>query len=312
MRIRAEDGIELISALWADEYPLVRKYFGKYLAKLLRAAQSESCDTHFAKIALCPHILEARLRRIEGQEQTQRIMSEVGNVSDPENLDKRLTNAWAELRVIDQLCKEGFDSIQKVEVVADLTARESKQAFAFQVTRVNKSWRTQVIDHSEPGVSVDRIGYGNIGDIYKRLSKQLHKNLSGGHEMCGPDDEYGPLSYYFWDAIEDKNGDFKKWTEEGYRRCLVIVSNEEGLQDSMVRHVACRLIREVLHNWLLAIHFEELLWLPDAGNGAWFKIGSTIEETRCFAGWSDETGSDKATVRRREVDLDSVLPDWKA
>jgi len=311
MRIRAEDGIELIAALWADEYPLVRKYFGKHLAKLVRAAQSESYDTHFAKIALCPHLLEARLRRIEDQEQTQRIMSEVGNVSDPENLDKRLTNAWAELRVIDQLRKEGFDSIQKVKVIADLKAQKSKQTFAFQVTRVNKSWRTQVIDHSDPGVSVDRIGYGNIGKIYKRLSKQLHKNLSSGNKRCGPDDEYGPLSYYFWYAIEDKNGDFKKWTEEGYRRCLVIVSNEEGLQDSMVRHIACRLVREALHNWLQAIHFEELLWLPDAGNGAWFKIGSTIEETRCFADWSDEPGRDKATVRRREVDLDSVLPAWK-
>jgi hypothetical protein len=312
MHIRAEGGIELTAALWANEYPLVQEYFGEHLAKLLRAVQSESCDAHFAKIALCPHLLEARLGRIEGLEQTQRIMSEVGNVSDPENLDKRLANAWSELRVIDQLRKEGFDSIQKVEVIADLTARKGEQAFAFQVTRINKSWRTQVTDHSELDVSIDRIGYGDIREIYKRLSKQLYKNLPSGNEICGLDDEYGPLSYYFWDTIEDKNDDFKKWDEENCRRCLVIVSNEEGMQDSMVRHVACRLICEMLHNWLQVIYFEELLWLPDAGNGAWFTIGPIIEETRCFADWSDEPGSDRDTVCRREVDLDSVLPAWKA
>jgi hypothetical protein len=312
MRVRAEDGIELIAALWADEYPLVRKYFGKHLAKLLRASQSGACDAHFAKVALCPCLLEARLQRIEALEQTQRIMSEVGNIDDPKNLDERLQNAWAELRVVDQLRKEEFDSIQKVEVTADLMAQKGGQTLVFQVTRVNKSWRTQVIDHSDPGTSVDRIGYGDIGDIYRRLSRQLHKNLSSEGETCEPDDKYGPLGYYFWNAIEDKNCDFKKWTEEDHRRCVVIVSNEEGLQDSMVRHVACRLIREALHNWLPAIHFEELLWLPDAGDGAWFKVGATIKETYCFVDWGDEPGSDRTTVSRRGMDLDSVIPAWRA
>ena len=310
MCVRA-DGIELIADLWADKYPLVRKYFGEHLVKLVRASQSGSCDAHFAKVASRPYLLEDRLQRIESLGQTQCIMSEIGKIDAPENLDKRLRNAWAELRVVDQLRKEGFDSIQKVEVIADLTAQKGGQNFAFQVTCVNKSWDAQVIDHSEPGTSVDRIGYGNINDIYRRLSKPLHKNLSSRGETCESDDEYGPLDYYFWNAIEDKNCDFKKWAEEGDRRCVVIVSSEEGLQDSMVRHVACRLIREALHNWLPAIHFEELLWLPDAGNGAWFKIGATIEETQCFTDWGDEPGSDKTKVCRREVDLDSELPAWR-
>ena len=312
MRVRAEDGIELIAGLWADEYPLARKYFGEHFAKLLRATQSGSCDTHFAKVALRPYLLEARLQRIEALGQTQGIISEVGNIDDSENLDKRLQNAWAELRVVDQLRREGFGSIQKVEVTADLVAQKDGQVLAFQVTRVNKSWRTQVIDHSNPGTPGDRIAFGNIGDIYRRLSQQLYKNLPSGGETCEPDDEYGPLSYYFWNAIESKNCDFKKWTEESHRRCVVIISNEEGLQDPMIRHIACRLIREALHNWLPAIHFEELLWLPDAGNGAWFKMGATIEETRCFADWSDEPGSDRTSVYRREVDLDSVIPAWRA
>lgn len=308
MRICAEEGIEIIAALWAGEYPLVRRYFGAHLAGLLRAMQSGSGDTHFAKVALRPYVLEARLRRIEGLEQTKSVMSEVGDISDPESLDRRLANAWAELRAIDQLRKEGFVSIRKVKAIADITARKGEQTFAFQVTRLNKSWRTQVTNHSEAGVSIDQIAYGNIGEIYKRLSKQLHKSLFSGTELCDPVGEYGPLGYYFWDAIEGKNIDLRKWPEENDRRCLVIISNEEGLQDPMVRHVFCRLIREILHNWLQAIHFEELLWLPDAGNGAWFKIGSDIQETRCFADWSDGPERGRDTICRREVDLDSVLP----
>jgi hypothetical protein len=306
-----EDRLELVAALGADEYPLVHKYFGRHLAKLLKATQGGPCDTHFAKVALRPYLLEARLQRIEALGQTQRIMSEVGDIDDPKDLDERLQNAWAELRVVDQLRKEGFDSIQKVKVTADLMAQKDEQTLVLQVTRVNKSWRTQVVNHSDSSTSVDHIGYGDIGDIYRRLSPQLHRDLSNKSETCELDNEYGPLSYYFWDAIEDKNCDFKKWTEEDCRRCVVIVSNEEGLQDSMVRHVACRLIREALHNWLSAIHFEELLWLPDAGNGAWFKVGATIEETQCFADWGDEPGSDKITVRRKEMDLDSTIPAWR-
>jgi hypothetical protein len=179
------------------------------------------------------------------------------------------------------------------------------------VTRINRSWREQVEEHGDPGTSVDHIAYGNIGDIYGRLSKQLHRQLPG-MDGLSESDEYGPLSYYFWGAIEDKNCDFREWITEGYIRCLVVVSNESELQDRMVRHVACRLIREALHNWLREPHFEELLWLPDAGNGAWFKIGATIEETRCFADWSDEPGRGESTVSRREVDLDSAFPAWKA
>lgn len=311
MRIRAEDMIDLVAALWADEYPLVRKYFGKHLSKLLRAIHTGSYDAHFAKVALCPSLLEARLQRIEALGQTQRIMSEVGNIDDPKHLDERLLSAWAELRVVDQLLRERFDQIKKVEVTADLKAQKGGQALAFQVTRVNKSWRTQVIDHSGPGTLVDRVGYGNIRDIYRRLSPQLYKSLPSNSGTYQSTDEYGPLSYYFWNAMEDKNCDFARWTEEDHRRCIVIVSNEEGLQDSMVRHVACRLIREALHNWLPSIHFEELLWLPDAGNGAWFKVGATLEETRCFVDWSDEPGDDKTTVSRREADLDSEIPAWR-
>ena len=311
MRISATDAFELIAALWADEYPLARRHFGGHFATLVRAMQGGAYEAHFAKVAMCPGLLEARLLRIEALGQTESIMSEVGSPSDSASLDQRLLGAWAELRTVDQLRKEGFDSIAKVEVTADLVAQQGEQVTAFQVTRISKSWTTQVRERSEPGASVDRIAYGDIGDIYRRLAIQLHRKLRGGDGTC-EDDVYGPLSYYFWDAIDRKNADLRKWDEEDHIRCLVIVSNEEGLGEPMVRHVACRLLREVLHNWLPEIHFEELLWLPDAGNGAWFKVGAAPEGTQCFADWGDEPGSDRNTVCRREVDLDSVIPSWRS
>jgi len=119
---------------------------------------------------------------------------------------------------------------------------------------------------------------------------------------------YGPLSYYFWDALETKNASFKKWTGVDNIRCIVIVSSEEELQDPLLRHVACRLIREAIHQWLpTPPHFEELLWLPDLGNGAWFKVGSRPEDTRCFVDWHDEPGRSLGDeVSRREIDLDSI------
>jgi hypothetical protein len=308
VEIKAEEGLELVAALWADEYPLVRKYFGHNLAKLLRADQRGDYQMRFARKALRPQLLEARLQRIEDLGQTRRVVAEVGAIDDPDQLDDRLSDAWAELRVMDQLHREGFTSIWKVQQVVDLIADRDEVTTAFQVTRINKSWREQVSKHGQPGTSPGHIPYGAIGDIYKRLSNQLYIQLSGPDEQA-ESDEYGPLSYFFWDALLRKNSDLKHWSEEGHTRCLVIVSSERDLQDPMVRHIACRLIREALHEWLQELHFEELLWLPDAGNGAWFKIGATTHQTRCLADWNDGPESSQVKVSRSELNLDSVWPE---
>jgi hypothetical protein len=50
----------------------------------------------------------------------------VGKTQDPDKLDERLMTAWAELRTMSQLQKEGFAEIRKVEVTADLTIVDPK------------------------------------------------------------------------------------------------------------------------------------------------------------------------------------------
>jgi len=94
-------------------------------------------------------------------------------------------DAWAELRVFCQLCKEGFSSISKVTETADLTATRGDGKFAFQVKRINNSLDNQVNRRNKPDMR-DSNPTGEIGDIYARLD--------------------GPLSYFFWDSLEKKNG----------------------------------------------------------------------------------------------------------
>jgi len=289
--ITKEECLRLISQLWADDFPLVKKYFGKYIGQLVEALLDENpYEGRFAKAAFEPQALERRLQRIEETGQTSRIVSEVGELQDPIELDRRLMDAWAELRTICQLCKEGFGNISKVTEIADLTATRGDEKFAFQVKRINNSLDNQVNRMNEPGKR-DSDPTGEIGEIYSRLGE--------------------PLSYFFWDSLEKKNGKFKDWVETYSKRCIVIVSGDEDLQDPMVRHIACQKIREGLHS-LINRHFDELLWLPDLSNGAWFKVKLRLEDTQCFADWADTFGnSEMDTVNRREIDLNSVIPAQK-
>jgi hypothetical protein len=113
----------------------------------------------------------------------------------------------------------------------------------------------------------------------------------------------------------EKNAGFKSFSDQSYRRCLVLISGDEHLQDALVRHIACQQIRASLHDQAFRkLYFEELLWLPDLGNGAWFIVGDDISSTRCFADWSDEPsesgGRNEDEVHRREQDLDSPIDRW--
>jgi hypothetical protein len=276
--------LTLVADLWVDKYPLVRKYFGKYLSQLIRAALDKPYEGRFINAAFFPEELENRLREIEHTDQTEYIMSEVRNIQDPVEIDRRLMDAWAELRTISQIVKEGFTEVAKVKATADLTAKRQEHVYAFQVKRINSSLDMRVEQHNEPDER-DSTPEGALSDIYERLGE--------------------PVSYFFWDALREKNAKFKKWDETNWIRCIVIVSGDEDLQDPLVRHIACKKIREGIH-YLSQRHFEELLWLPDTGNGAWFKIGYSREETRCFADWKDELGNpdSKEDVNRREIHLD--------
>lgn len=287
MEIRKDEAIRLIAGLWADKYPLTRQYFGKYLKQLLTAViEGVPFDEHFVNCAFRPSDLEKRLNKIEYLGQTKSIVAEVGNISDPDILDKRLSDAWAEIRVIDQLIREGFTNILKVKETSDFTSVLGEQNYAFQVTRINVSLESEA---SKDPTKRSTSPFGSIASVHDRLDSVV--------------------SNFFWDALEKKNGKFRNWKREGYQRCIAIVNSDENLQDPMTRYIACQQIRNGIH-LLMKRHFDELLWLPDLGNGAWFKFGLKPENTRCFVDWKDVPNQDLVSediVIRREVNLDSMI-----
>jgi len=290
MMMDEEQCLHLISQVWAGNFPLVKRYFGKYLGRLVKALQSGSLpEGRFVRVAFSPERLERRLQIIEPLGQTSAIVSEIGDVRDPIELDTRLVNAWAELRTLYQLHKEGFEGIQKIRDIADLTATKQGVSYAFQVTRITTLLKEQ-FGRRNPQDKRNTSPYGPLDDVYERFDK--------------------PLSYFFWNALERKNNKFKKWDQKDWIRCIVIVSSDDALQDALVRHIACQRIRDSIE-LLNDLYFEELLllWLPDLGNGAWFKIDVRSNNICCFVDWGDapESGEDEK-VNRIEVDLDSMIP----
>lgn len=286
MEIRKDEAIRLIAGLWADKYALTRRYFGKYLNQLLTAViEGVPFDEHFVNCAFRPSDLEKRLNKIEYLGQTKSIVAEVGNISDPDILDKRLSDAWAEIRVIDQLIREGFTNILKVKETSDFTSVLGEQNYAFQVTRINVSLESEASkDPTKRGTSP----FGSIASVHDRLDSVV--------------------SNFFWDTVEKKNGKFRNWKREGYQRCIAIVSSDENLQDPMTRYIACQQIRKGIH-LLVKRHFDELLWLPDLGNGAWFKLGLKPENTRCLVDWQDVPNQslvNEDMVIRHEINLGSM------
>jgi hypothetical protein len=98
--ITEEQCLHLISQLWADNFPLVKRYFGKYLSQLVKALHLGSLpEGRFVSAAFSPEWLERRLQSIEPLGQTASIVSEIGEVQDAVELDKRL--------VLRQVLKDG-------------------------------------------------------------------------------------------------------------------------------------------------------------------------------------------------------------
>jgi hypothetical protein len=261
-------------------YPLIGKYLGNYIRELQDSPPEIGRFVHLFSRG-DPERLETRLQRTRKTTAFQTIFREIGNIRDPDELDRRLVDAWAEIRVIDQLMRERFIDICKVKTPADLVARYMSQLYAIQVTKISR----------EP--QFPDLPTGDLRHIYDQV-----KDLIGS---------------YFWDSIERKNLKFKDASTLEYIRRIAIVTSIDRLQDPLNRHIACRQIKDAI----LAFerrHFEEIQWLPDLGNGAifWVETGDEGVKVRCVADWGDDVvdphWGDYENCHWQEVDLDSNIP----
>jgi len=263
-----------------QSYPLIQQYLGEHIRRLQARPPNTGRFVHLFSRG-DPDRLEKRLQRTRKTIAFQTIFQETGNIKDPDELDRRLVDAWAEIRVIDQLMRERFIDICKVKVAADFVARYMSQLYAIQVTRISR----------EP--HFPDLPTGGLPQIY--------------------DEVKGLISSYFWDSIERKNLKFKDTSPLEYVRRIVLVTSIDRLQDPLNRHTACRQIKDAI----LAFerrHFEEIQWLPDLGNGAlfWVETGDEGVKVRCMADWRDDVADsywgDHENCYWQEVDLDSNIP----
>ena len=270
-----------------EKYPLVFKYFGEYLALLLSYQHHQSVGkVRFLYVLNRPERLERRLSEIVSLDIIQSIVDEVGNPKTIAELDERLVNAWAEIRTVSQLQKEGYVNIKKVREIADLTAVRGGTKYAFQVTRITTTLQEQLARR-------------------KIRTSTNEPNIVEVYEEIGP-----VLGEFFWNAIERKNSRFAHWRYPGWIRCIVVVTSDEVLStNTLIRHIACREIGKNIVD-VVPRQFEELLWLPDVGNGAWFKANAN-GNVSCYADWRDALFSDCVSVHRREVALEAWIPAWK-
>lgn len=265
-----------------QSYPLIEQYLGDHIRRLQARPPKTGRFVHLFSRG-DPERLERRLQRTRNTTAFQTIFQEIGSIKDPDELDKRLLDAWAEIRVIDQLVHERFIDICKVRIPADLVARYMSQLYAIQVTRISR----------EP--QFPDLPTGNLQQIY--------------------DEVQSPIGSYFWPSIEEKNLQLKNASPPEHVRRIAIVTSIGRLQDPLNRHIACQQIRDSI----LAFerrHFEEIQWLPDLGNGAtfWVETGDEEVKVRCLADWRDgPTGphrGDRENCYWREVDLDSEIPTY--
>ena len=228
--------------------------------------------------------LEERLARVQNTEAFRAIFSEVGRIRDnPVELDRRLMDAWAEIRVLDQLLRERFLDAKKAKRPGvDFEARRMSQHYAIQVTRISK----------KPKFSYPPTGKG-VDDIYEEVE--------------------GPIGGHFWATIETKNAKFKKVDPSKYVRRISVVTSTDRLQIRLSRHIACRQIKDSILA-LTSRYFEEIQWLPDEGNGAifWVEIVEGEERVRCVTDWRDDPAhphhGDLENCYWQEIDLDSEVP----
>jgi hypothetical protein len=192
-------------------------------------------------------------------------------------------DAWAEIRLLDQLLRERFLDTKKVERPGiDFEARRMSQLYAVQVTRIS---RTPRFSYPPTGKTVD--------------------------DICGEVEV--PIGDHFWDAIDKKNAKFKDVDQSKYVRRISVVTSTGCLQNPLNRHTACRQIRDSILA-LTPRHIEEVQWLPDEGNGAvlWVETVGGTERVRCVADWRDDPAhshfGDFENCYWQEVDLDSKVP----
>ena len=223
------------------------------------------------------------------------ILAEVGEASIAYQLDASLQNAWAELRTADQLCKEGFRNIEKVTAIADFIATKDRQKYAFQVTRTQRTLRDQIKKlNAQAKWSGDELRngtqFGELDTILFNLEE--------------------PLSEIFQGSIDAKNTRFRDWSLPGFRRCIVLVTSDEKLNEyPFLLHTACRMIGKQIQSLSDQgnLFFDELIWLPDISNGAWF----STYPVDCFCDWQNELLSyprDYEIVERKRIDLDCLAP----
>jgi len=271
------------------EYPLVAKYFSDHLMRLAAAPEPELSKLRFANAITNPSSLERRLERIEVVGCTSEIVSEVGDIDNLDELNGRLIDAWAEIRVLDQLVREDFQNLSKIEITADFLASKGELSYAIQVKRIRSSFAEEVTRRNPPEKR-NSSPIGSLQDIHDRLGD--------------------PLGHYFWDALEEKNQKFRNWRGQGDKRVIVIVSSDEGLSDPLVRHISCQEISKGILA-LVKIHFEQVWWFPDLSNGSRFYVGDDFKSICCFSDWCDDLyipdSCDSRPVALREVDLTSPI-----
>ena len=284
-----QDAVGMISSNYAEfekllwdqlsDLPFISRFFGRIIG--VRSKQKGFLASPIVSAVFDDQRrLEKRLENVQSTAALQAILKEIGNITNPIELDRRLLDAWAEIRVIDQLLREGFDDVLKVETTADFVARCANRSYAIQVTRISREPR------------FPDLPTGDIQEIYSRVER--------------------PIGSYFWDSIEEKNLKFKEEFQSGYVRRIVIVTSTSRLQDSLNRHIACRQIKDSI----LALerrYVDEVQWLLDNGNGAIFDMetdGGRVK-IRCLADWDESATlrrNECGTYYRREIDLDSRVP----
>jgi hypothetical protein len=255
------------------KYHLIDKYLGDYVRCLSQKPPDAKPlgEVRFWDIfdRDQPERLERRLERTHNTEAFETIFQEIGNISDSDELDRRLVAAWAEVRVLDQLLCEKFIDIRKAKdmISVDFVGRRTNQLYAIQVTKISRDAPFADL----PTGSVDQI-----------------------------DEEVGSrIGKYFWDSLKEKNSELRKVSSSEYVRRVVLVTTTYRLQDALNRHMACRRIGEAILA-LTSLHFEEAQWLLDGGDNAIFWVETDVDRrrVRCVADWIDK----RTELQRRDYD----------
>jgi hypothetical protein len=174
---------------------------------------------------------------------------------------------------LDQVQAEGFVDISKVTETADFVARCGDTHWAFQVIHINK-YINEIISREVAAMVEDPPRFhnspmGSLSDIYSTE----HGLLRAG----------SPIASFFWEAIRLKNSKFGRWKDKSFRRCIVIVTIERWFENDFEQQLGAYIIRNAIHDEGLGkIQFEDLIWLPNLGDGLWFTVGDTLAETQCF------------------------------